>query len=237
MVLRPIPSRNRRVPRRNGKGKRSPRKTQRARIVESSRQVARQLTSSWDRPHELFVADGTNRTIVSDGVSDSIYNYTFALGAVDVIADIAQNFQFYKILEVSVVYEPIVTQVVAFSGEGAPTFIPPNIAYSFAPYSTVPSSYAGTVQRGDSAIVSSMREWRTSFKPVPLIRAFDSLTVDGFVNMGPQWITTERNDVPHYGFFIAMQPTGGLGATPEFGGRLTFYYRVVLKNPIARPGV
>jgi len=182
----------------------------------------------------MFVADGTNRTIISDGISDSIYNFTFQVTDCDLLASVSSSFQFFKILEVSVVYEPIVTQVVAFSGEGAPTFIPPNIAYTFRPYSNVPLSYAETVQRGDTAIVSSMRQWRTSFKPVPLVRAFDSLTADGFINMGPQWITSARLDVPHYGFSVAMQPTGGLGATPEFGGRLTFYYRVVFKNPVVR---
>jgi hypothetical protein len=217
------------------KGKRNPSQKRSGGLIASNQQVARQLSGSWNKIHNFFIADGTLRTILSDGISDSIYNYTFQLGDCDIYLELAKSFQFYKIMEVSVVYEPIITQVVTFASEGANTFVPPNIVYSFRPYSTVPVSYADTVQRGDAVITSSMRQWRTSIRPVPLVRAFDSLTSDGFLNMGPQWITTTKTDVPHYGLSIAMQPSGGLGGTPDFGGRLTFYYQIQFRNPVVAP--
>jgi hypothetical protein len=187
---------------------------------------------NWNRIHQFTALDPAYRTVESDGLIDTLNNYIFTVVDVPFMLDISQKFQYYRLDRVDIKYQPFITQVVTFAGEGADTFTLPNVASTFDPYSSTLASFSALIQRGDASVRTATTGWSRSIRPVPLIRAFDTPLVDGFVNLGPQWITRDRPDVPHYGFWIAIEPSVAAGPSPKFGGRLTFSFTYSFKNPV-----
>jgi len=190
------------------------------------------------KPYNYVVIDPTKRNITGDGLSDVVQNLQFSLDAVPFFTQLSGNYQYYRFQRVEVVYKPYITSVVAFGGEGASTFVTPDVAFCTNTSSIPLSSYAQVQQRADATVCSSTEFWRHSFLPVPLVRAFDSLTSDGFLNLGQQWIETNRTDVPHYGMSLAIEPSDTASAAPSFGGRLEVYIYMQFKCPLSNtPGV
>lgn len=185
----------------------------------------------WNKPYNFVVVDPTKRALAGDPIADTVQNLLFTLDAVPFFTQLASVFQYYRFGTVEVVYKPLITEVVAFSGDGATTFTTPDVCFCTNTSSIALASYAQVQQRADATICSSTEFWRHSFTPVPLIRAFDSLTSDGFMNLGPQWIETNRQDVPHYGMALAIEPSNALGPAPTFGGRIETYIFMQFKCP------
>jgi hypothetical protein len=179
------------------------------------------------------VIDPTKRSIAGDGLSDTVQNLQFSLDAVPFFTQLASNYQYYRFGRVEVVYKPFVTGVMAFAGDGASTFVTPDVSFCSNTSSIALASYAQVQQRADATVCSSTEFWRHSFLPVPLVRAFDSLTSDGFLNLGQQWIETNRQDVPHYGMSIAIEPSDTAAPAPTFGGRLEVYIHMQFRNPLS----
>lgn len=197
--------------------------------------TARLMTSNWSRVHQFTAIDDTYRTVESDPVVATLNSYIFRAVDVPYLADITNRFEYYRIERIDVKYQPFVTQVVAFNGEApGADFILPNVASTFVPYSSTFSTFNSIIQRGDARVATATTAWKQTIRPVPLMRAFDTALADGFINLGPQWITRDRPDVPHYGYWIAIEPTVA-GASPTFGGRITFHYTISFKNPVGLP--
>jgi hypothetical protein len=190
------------------------------------------MTTNWKRIHQFTAIDPAYRTVQSDPITDTLNNYIFTVVDVPYLLDMSQKFEYYRLERVDVKYQPFINQVMTFSGEGANTFTLPNLASTFDPYSSTIASFSALVQRGDARVSTATTPWSRSIRPVPLLRAFDTALVDGFVDLGPQWITRDRPDVPHYGFWIALEPSVAAGPTPSFGGRITFHLTYSFRNPV-----
>lgn len=170
--------------------------------------------------------------LVESASGTSAYNFSFDLTKCTYLADTALLYEYYKITSIQVVYQPRITEVQArHDSVATSTFVTPDMAVTVNPYSTVYSSYSSIALRGNARVVSPLFQWTLTFVPNPLVRAFDNAVNDGFLNMGPQWITTDRPDVPHYGLTVGIESNAILPPTPRFGGKLTFYYTVKFKNP------
>jgi len=194
------------------------------------------MRKAFERIHEFIVQDPTVRAAASDPVAGTVNSYAFGMSTIPFLQQLCGVFEYYKLVGVDVVYKPFVTQVnTPYDATLAPTFVVPDLAYAWTKYSNVPTSYSLINQRGSAVIKSTMERWTSSFRPVPLMRGYQDLVSDGFLNLGPQWISTDQQDVPHYGLLLAMEPS--VGVTPvEFGGRITFHYRVQFKNPRSTVG-
>lgn len=178
------------------------------------------------------MADPATRLLESEGTLPSMYTFTFSIDQVPYFKYMAQLFEYYKITRIQAVYKPRITNVTAaHSSVVDSTFVIPDMIYSYNPYSTSYTNLTALIERGDSYVVSPLEKWNFSFSPVPLVRGFDNLVNDAFLNMGPQWITTERSDTPHHGLVVGIETNAILPPTPSFGGRLFFYYSVSFKNP------
>jgi hypothetical protein len=184
----------------------------------------------WKEPKVFIMLDPTIRAVRSDPVADTVADYTFAMNAIPYFQAMANYYEQYKITSVTAVYKPYVTEVVTFSGEGADTFTLPDLVYSYKPFSES-LTYDQIVQRADSNILSTTEKWTTKFRPIPLMRGFDSLLSDAFLDLGPQWISTADGSTPHYGFTVGIQNSSAVGATPSFGGRISFYYEIEFRYP------
>jgi len=196
--------------------------------------LLRGLQASYQKkPYNYVVIDPTKRSILGDGLSDTVQNLQFTLDAVPFFTQLASNYQYYRFGRVEVVYKPLITDVVAFGGLGVSTFVTPDVCFCTNTSSIGLASYAQVQQRADATVCSTTEFWRHSFLPVPLVRAFDSLTSDGFLNLGQQWIETNRQDVPHYGMSLAIEPSVTASPAPTFGGRLEVYIHMQFRNPLS----
>jgi len=189
------------------------------------------MRAAFSRTHEFIAQDSLVRTVASDPVASTVASYSFQISDVPFLVGMAALFEYFKIIQVDVVYKPFVTQVNTPSDAVAsPSFIVPDMVYSWDPYSNVPTNYDLVAGRGSAVIKSTLERWSSSFRPTGLIRGYKSLTGDAFLNLGPQWISTDQPDTPHYGLLIGIEPSVGVNPV-EFGGRVTFHYRVQFKNP------
>jgi len=186
----------------------------------------------YQRPNRFTVLDPTIRAVRSDPIAEVVADYTFQLDTVPYLAGLAGYFEQYRIVRIDAVYKPIISEVSAIEGVAiASDFTPPDLAFSYKPYSAVPSTYMQVAQRGDAMIVSTMERWSTSFKPVPLFRVFESLVGDAFADIGVEWLSTVDVTAPFYGFTIAVEPSASVPPSPTFGGRVSFYYTVEFRYP------
>jgi hypothetical protein len=185
----------------------------------------------YNQPREFVAQDGVIRSIASDPLTDVMNDYVFTLLDTPFMTNMSNLFEEYKYVGVDIVYKPTVSQSVEFGGAGASTFTPPDLSYAFVPYSSFPTTYTLTAQRGDAVVVSSMERWTQSIVPTPLLRVYDSVLADGFSSDGPVWLNTRVKDVPHFGFVIAMEPSAAVGPSPTFGGRISIYHRVMFRKP------
>lgn len=224
--------------RKQGKKKLAARGGRNESIETGSRLIGRPIALKlWNQSYTFVQVDPQTRQCVSDPLADSVYNFSFTLDQIPYFRRQAELFEYYRLRTVMVVYKPLISEVIAtHSSVANSTFVAPDIAYGVNQYSNIYTSFSDFIQRGDAAVKTCMERWVCSFEPTPLLRAFDNLAVDGFVNQGPQWITTSRPDVPHYGFGLAIEPNSIIPPTPSFGGRLAFYFKVDFKHPRLAPG-
>lgn len=188
---------------------------------------------SWSMAHRFVSLSPVIQAVRSDPIATTFFKYSFQLNDVDYFKNLSQYFEEYKITRLTLVYKPLITEVTAsHASAAASNFSVPDIVFCYLPYSTTLFSYDQLVSRGDSVIINSTERFQTSFRPVPLVRISDSLLADGFADTGPKWLNTQQQDVPHYGFAIAMQPTGASSLeSPTFGGRIELFYSVSFRYP------
>jgi len=185
-----------------------------------------------------MILDPRVRVVESDGISESAYNFAFAISNVPYLVLQAQLYEYFRIDNIHVIYKPKITEIQApHSSVLDSTFVVPDLAYSFAPYSTTYSSFGHIAQRGDAVVRTTLERWIAGFRPIPLLRGFDNTINDAFMNLGPQWITTDRTDTPHFGFVLGIESSALAGPGPTFGGRLSFRYTVSFKNPRLEAGL
>jgi len=185
----------------------------------------------WTRPYEFVKMSPGATSFVSNPLSDQIGNFVFRFSVLLDAAALSSQFQFYRIQRVSLVYKPLITEVNYPSTEvKASEVVVPNVFVSDNHYSSTYSTCDQLKSRGDVRVVSSIQAWSHSVTPNPLLRGYDSVVSDGFINMGPQWLSTSQTDVPHYGIVIGIEPTSTTAA--EFGGALEVYYHLRFRNPI-----
>lgn len=214
--------------------RKQPRRTNAMVVAGEARLPAlRELRRLWDMPYIFIKQQPGYITIGSDPLAATLINVVYRLRDVASLVTLAANFQFYRFRFIDFVYRPLVTENVAVVGSGiGSTYVVPNIVFSDNHYSNVYTTYDAVAQRGDACVVQSTRQWAHRLFPTPLVRIFDTALVDGFANIGTQWISTAANDVPHYGFVIAIEPTTAT-PSPTFGGNIAVYYSVEFRNPIS----
>ena len=195
------------------------------------------LMSSWDKVRTYTLLDPVERTVQSDPIVSIVNAWNFSYTAFDLMQSLVNLHEEYRIDRITAVYKPLISEVIALDGQSlASTFVVPDLVYSFHPYSSIPPDYLTAAQRGNAKLVSSMERWACTFTPVPLLRGYESVTSDGFLNLGTQWIATAGGAVPHYGFYIVLQSNSDAGApSPSFGGRVSFYYTISVRRPTLQP--
>jgi len=207
------------------------------RYVRSQNRVGRgfsfmqsQRLSLWNNPYCFIKQVPGLQTFVTNAVSGNVANYSFFVSQVPELVALGSYFQFYRIDMVELLYRPLISVVEVKSSDAAvSTLTPPNVFVSDNHYSAALVNYNQLKSRGDARTIASIKSWNHAVIPNPLIRAYDSIVTDGFLNLGPQWLSTAQLDVPHYGIALGIEPSVGPG--PEFGGNLEVIFKVSFLNP------
>lgn len=155
---------------------------------------------------------------ISGSTSSSIFGAAeFILAQFDSTSEIAENYQLYRIIEITVKFVPIAPLVNSIEA-GSPS--PSDFGHFHTAISlynsTVPISMAELEEYKTHQVVRAGQYLARCFSPRTLGRCYGGVT-DAFYAMPPNmWMSTDYNDAVYYGIKWALSQLVGLANGSTF---------------------